>query len=114
MSPVLALVASSAIAGAATAPISAFHFNQIAKLGLLANLLSVPVMGLAVMPSAVVAGLLSLVGLEQLPLQAMQAGIGWILYVAHWIAGFEASVTQVKSAPGSGLLSRWRGSCCGR
>jgi competence protein ComEC len=103
LSPVLALIASSAIAGAATAPISAFHFNQIAKLGLLANLLSVPVMGLAVMPSAVVAGLLSLVGLEQLPLQAMQAGIGWILYVAHWIAGLEASVTQVKSAPGQVL-----------
>lgn len=100
---VLALVASSAIAGAATAPISAFHFNQIAKLGLLANLLSVPVMGLAVMPGAVVAGLLSLVGLEQLPLNVMQTGIGWILFVAHWIAGLDASVTQVKSAPGAVL-----------
>ena len=102
-SPVLALIASSAIAGAATAPISAFYFNQIVKFGLLANLLSVPVMGLAVMPSAVVAGLLSVVGLEQPPLQAMQAGIGWILYVAHWIAGLEASVTPVKSAPGQVL-----------
>jgi competence protein ComEC len=100
---VLALIASSAIAGAATAPISAFHFNQIAKLGLMANLLSVPVMGLAVMPSAVVAGLFSIVGLEQLPLKAMQAGIRWILSVAHWVAGLDASVTQVKSAPGQVL-----------
>ncbi len=100
---VMALIASSAIAGAATAPISAFHFNQIAKLGLLANMLSVPVMGLAVMPSAVVAGLLSVVGLEQPPLKAMQAGIAWILYVAHWIAGLDVSVTQVKSAPGQVL-----------
>ena len=103
LSPVLALIASSAIAGAATAPISAFHFNQIAKLGLLANLMSVPVMGLAVMPSAVVAGVLSVVGFEQLPLQFMRAGIGWILYVAHWVSGLEASVTQVKSAPGQVL-----------
>lgn len=101
--PVMAVLASSAIAGAATAPISAFHFNQIAKFGLLANLLSVPVMGLAVMPSAVVAGMLSVVGLEQLPLKAMQAGIAWILFVAHWIAGLEASVTQMKSAPGQVL-----------
>ncbi len=97
--PVIAVIASSAIAGAATAPIAAFHFNQLAKLGLLANLLSVPVMGMAVMPGAVVAAILSLVGLEGVALWVMQSGIRWILTVAHWISGIEGSVRLVPSSP---------------
>ncbi|MEZ5913185.1 MAG: ComEC/Rec2 family competence protein [Paracoccaceae bacterium] len=71
--PVLALVLSSALAGFATAPIAAAHFNRIAEYGLLANLLSVPVMGLVVMPMAVIAALLAPVGLAWLPLVLM----GW-------------------------------------
>ena len=55
----LTLLFSSLIAGFATAPFAAAHFNRIAEYGLVANLMSVPVMGLAVMPSAVVAGLLA-------------------------------------------------------
>jgi len=46
------VVISSAVAGAATAPYAAAHFNQISHYGLLANLLSVPVMGLVVIPAA--------------------------------------------------------------
>ena len=40
--PVVAVVVSSAVAGAATAPVAAAHFNQFAHYGLVANLLSVP------------------------------------------------------------------------
>jgi len=36
---------TSAVAGWATAPIAAAHFNRIAEYGLLANVLSVPVVG---------------------------------------------------------------------
>lgn len=43
--PVVVLLVSSSVAGIATAPYSAAHFNQIAQWGLVANLLSVPVMG---------------------------------------------------------------------
>ena len=51
---------SSFIAGLATAPYAAFHFNQFAHLGLIANLLSVPLMGALVIPSA-------LLGLMMMP-----------------------------------------------
>ena len=43
------------IAGAATAPLAAFHFNRFADYGIAANLLAVPLTGLWVMPWAVVA-----------------------------------------------------------
>ena len=53
LQPIIGVAASSAIAGLATAPFGAAHFNQIAQFGLIANLASVPVMGLIVMPGAV-------------------------------------------------------------
>ncbi|HEX9857214.1 MAG TPA: ComEC/Rec2 family competence protein, partial [Paracoccaceae bacterium] len=62
--PVFTLVFSSAIAGFATAPYAAAHFNRFADYGLLANFLAVPLMGTLVMPSAVMAALLSPFGLE--------------------------------------------------
>ncbi len=97
---ILALMLSSAIAGAATAPISAFHFNQIAQYGLLANLASVPVMGFLVMPSAVVAILLLPLGLDAPFWCVMGAGIDWILKVAGWVAALEGAVIQVVKPDG--------------
>ena len=48
---------SSLVAGVATAPIAAAHFNRVPHYGLVANLLAVPVMGSVVMPGAVVAAI---------------------------------------------------------
>ena len=56
---VLALVISSAVAGLATAPIAAAHFNRVPHYGLIANILSVPVMGGIVMPAAVLSAVLA-------------------------------------------------------
>ncbi len=102
--PIFALFLTSAVAGAATAPISAFYFNQLSQYGLLANLLSVPVMGLLVMPGAVLAALLTPFGLEGLALQVMGYGINWIIGIAGFIAGLEGAVTPVKSGPPMALV----------
>ncbi|MBV1864740.1 MAG: ComEC family competence protein [Rhodobacteraceae bacterium] len=101
--PVLALVMSSAVAGAATAPISAFHFNQITHYGLLANLASVPVMGLIVMPAAVIAGVLSLFGAATPAFLVMGGGIQWILSVATAVAGMKGALTQIPATASATL-----------
>ncbi|WP_371808569.1 ComEC/Rec2 family competence protein [Ruegeria sp. HKCCD7221] len=80
--PVIGLLLSSAIAGLATAPIGAAHFNSLSHYGLLANMLSVPVMGTVVVPSAVVAALLAPFGLEGVALGVMGLGLEWILTVS--------------------------------
>ncbi len=98
--PVLALLMSSAIAGLATAPIGAAHFNMMSHYGLLANLVSVPVMGSVVVPAAVVAALLAPFGLEALALQVMGAGLRWILAVARWVSGLDGAQGYVASPPG--------------
>ncbi|WP_240722729.1 ComEC/Rec2 family competence protein [Poseidonocella sp. HB161398] len=101
--PVLALVLSSAVAGAATAPVGAAQFNQIAQWGLLANLVSVPVMGSLVMPAAVLAACLAPFGLAQPALWAMGLGCRWILGVAGQVSALEGAVVPVVS-PGPAVL----------
>jgi competence protein ComEC len=101
--PVLAVVISSAVAGAATAPVAAAHFNQIAQYGLLANLMSVPLMGVLVMPAAVVAALLLPLGLDWAPLWVMGQGLDWILGVATRVSSWEGARGLVVS-PGPEVL----------
>ncbi|MES2916890.1 MAG: ComEC/Rec2 family competence protein [Pseudomonadota bacterium] len=101
--PVFTLVLSSVIGGFATAPYAAAHFNRFTDYGLLANLLTVPVMGAVIMPAGAVAALLAPFGLAWLPLWAMEQGARWILFVAHWIGGLEGSVTAIP-APGPWVL----------
>lgn len=101
--PVMATLVSLAVAGFATAPFSAAHFNQVSQYGLIANLVSVPLMGAIVMPAAVLAALLGPFGLAWIGLEIMDPAIHWILFVAHWIATRETAVTLVPSPPGSVL-----------
>ncbi len=95
---VLSVVISSFIAGIATAPFAAAHFNQIAHYGLIANLLSVPLMGALIMPAAVLAACLAPFGLAWIGLYIMGFGLKWILWVANLVATQDGAVGHV-SAP---------------
>ena len=101
--PVAMLVISSLVAGLATAPLAAAHFNRMSEYGLLANLLAVPVMGAVVMPAGVVAAVLAPIGLAQPALWVMGIGTGWMLAVARFVAGLHGSVSSVAAPPGAVL-----------
>ena len=93
--PVFSVVLSSAVAGLATAPFAAATFNQFVHYGLVANVLSVPLMGLFVMPAAVLAVVLAPVGGWGVGLWIMEQGLRWILAVADRIAAIENGVSYV-------------------
>lgn len=99
LKPVAAVVVSSGVAGLATAPLGAAHFNQFAHYGLIANLLSVPLMGALVMPAAVLAVCLLPFGLEGAALWVMGQGLGWILGVAHFVTGLEGARGTIVTPP---------------
>lgn len=101
--PVAIAVLSSAVAGFATAPIAAAHFNRIAEFGLVANLLSVPLMGLVVMPSGILAAVLAPFGLAAPALWLLELGTELVLVIARFIAGLDGAVTGVP-APAPGVL----------
>ncbi|WP_425090692.1 ComEC/Rec2 family competence protein [Tropicimonas sp. S265A] len=96
----VSLLFTSFVAGAATAPIAAATFNIIAHYGLIANLASVSVMGMVVMPGAIFALFLLPFGLDWVPLMATEYGIRWILWVASTIAGWEGAVGRVPRPQG--------------
>ncbi|MFY9206130.1 MAG: ComEC/Rec2 family competence protein [Yoonia sp.] len=100
---VLSVVLSSAVAGFATAPFAAAHFNMFAHYGLIANLLSVPLMGLVVMPAAVLAVCFAPIGGWGAGLWLMEKGLLWILYVADRVANIEGGLGHV-IAPHAAVL----------
>ena len=101
--PVLAVLISSAVAAAATAPFGAAHFNQVSHFGLIANLVSVPLMGVVIMPAAVLAALLTPFGLGWVAISAMGPPIGWIIFVAHWVSSLDGAIGHVPQPPSSVL-----------
>ncbi|MCW1917862.1 ComEC family competence protein [Rhodobacter sp. KR11] len=88
------LVATSVLAGLATTPFAAATFNRTAPWGLVANLMTVPVMSV-VMGAGVVALCLAPLGLAGPALWVMGKASAWILWVAHWVSGWEGAVTPV-------------------
>jgi competence protein ComEC len=101
--PVVAVLLASGISGLATAPVGAAHFNAISHYGLLANLLSVPVMGTVVVPAAVLALCLLPLGLEEVGLWFMGLGLRWILEVGSLVAGLDGARSFVPG-PGPAVL----------
>lgn len=81
------------IAGAATAPYAAFHFNRFADYGLATNLLAVPLTALWIMPWAVAAFALMPLGLEALALAPMGAGVRFVIQIAHEVTSWPGAVT---------------------
>ncbi len=96
----LALMLTSAVAGLATGPIGAAHFNAVSHYGLMANMMSVPIMGILVIPAAVLAGVLAPFGLENWGFWLMGWGLDWILLVSHFWSGLEGARSFVPGPQG--------------
>lgn len=93
------LFLSSLVAGLATAPYAASHFNVVSHYGLPANLVAMPVMGLVVAPSAVLAVCLVPLGLEGLGLWAMEHGLRVIMKVAKLVSEQDGAQGFIPSSP---------------
>ncbi|NKB52072.1 MAG: DUF4131 domain-containing protein [Rhizobiaceae bacterium] len=79
------------IAGMATGLYAGFHFYRIAPLGLLANVLAMPVVSLAVMPLALISVVLMLFGLEQLTLIPLGGALELVVNIAQWVTDLSRS-----------------------
>lgn len=101
---VLAAAATSLIAGLATAPFAAFHFNRFSDYGVAANVLVTPIVSFVIMPAGVLALLLMPFGLEPLPLAVMEKGLDAMLGVAHWVASWPGATQAVAATPPSALI----------
>ncbi len=94
----LATTMTSLLAGLATAPFAAYHFNRLVIWGLPANLLATPLMGVWIMPCIILAAILVPLGLEGMALIVLGIGIRFILAVATWFGGLDGAVAGVMAA----------------
>ncbi|MCB1529855.1 MAG: ComEC family competence protein [Rhodospirillales bacterium] len=86
---------TTVIAGFATGLFALYHFQNFALYGVLSNMIAVPLMGVFVMPFAVLSYPLMLVGLEGPALNVMEWGVSWILATAGWTASLDGAVWKV-------------------
>ncbi len=102
------LVNSSVIASLATLPYNnAQHFGIVTLWGVVANLISIPLTGLWIMPTGLTVLATQLLPIPQMIadicLWLMQVGIGWLVAVATWFS--ERPYTPIAlPSPGSGWL----------
>ncbi len=115
---VVGVALTTLVAGLATAPFAAFHFNSVATFGLIANLVAVPVTALWIMPAAVSAFALMPLGLEDVALHTMGVGVEVVIWVAKIVSEMPGAVRVTPAFPmwGLGLLvigglwsAIWRG-----
>lgn len=90
---IVATIFTSLIGGLATAPFSISYFNQYSPYGLIANLLAMPVMGLIVMPFALIGMLLMPFGMDAPFLNIMGFGIQLVIDIAIYVSSWSEEIT---------------------
>lgn len=95
----LGLVATSVLAGLATAPYALHHFGRVQLYGVVANALAAPLVSVVVMPAGMAAAALMPLGLEQPALTVMGWGILGMLAVARWVAAWPGAAFTVAPIP---------------
>ena len=102
---VVGVAATTVIASAATGLFAAYHFQRIAVLGVVANLLAVPLTAFVIMPMGVLAYLLTPLGLDGIALSAMGWGIDGMLWVARQASAWPGAAAAVPAMPVWGLVA---------
>ncbi len=97
---VAALAFTSFLAGGASMPFAAYHFQQIEPYYVLANLIAVPLTALVVLPLGMAALVLMPLHLARLALVPMGWGIALILRVARLVGGLPHALIEISPSPG--------------
>lgn len=95
-----ALGFTSLLAGGASMPFAAYHFQQIEPYYVLANLAAVPLTALIVLPLGMAALVLMPFHLERIALVPMGWSIGLILDVARFVDGLPHALIEIRPIPG--------------
>ncbi|MEI7599219.1 MAG: ComEC/Rec2 family competence protein [Aestuariivirga sp.] len=95
----IASLVTSLIAGFSSSVPAAFHFGRISPYGVVANGLAIPVVGVLVMPFALLAALLMPFGLEQLPLIVMGKGLELVIMISNGVAGLPGANEVIARPP---------------
>jgi len=98
------VLVTTATAGLAVEPFSAYHFHNLTVYSALGNLLGGPPVDLLTMPAMIVALIAMPFGLDEWPLKFMGYGVDAMMAVAKWVASIPGSLIPVPAFPFAALL----------
>ncbi|NVK35080.1 MAG: ComEC/Rec2 family competence protein [Rhodobacteraceae bacterium] len=98
----LGLMLTSLIAGWATGLIGAYHFARIAPLGLVGNILAMPLFVFLIMPLGILGLMMMPFGLALYPLLLMQTVLGWFLEIARFVVSLQGDIDGYLVPPSTG------------
>jgi competence protein ComEC len=96
---ILAAILTTLIAGSFSSIPAAYHFGRLAPYGVLANGMAFPVVGLVVMPSAVLSIALMPLGLEAWPLTLLGKGLELVLSISDHVAALPGAQRVIPQVP---------------
>lgn len=99
-----AVVMTTATAGLAVEPFSAYHFHNLTSYAALGNLLGGPPIDFLVMPAMVIALIAMPFGLEEWPLKVMGFGIDLMMAIAKYVAALPGALIHIPAFPFAALL----------
>ncbi|GJL92233.1 ComEC/Rec2 family competence protein [Hyphococcus sp.] len=102
---IVALALTDSVSALATAPYALFHFNRVAIYSLPANMAAMPIMGFCIVPFAVLALLLTPLGLDGWAWQAAAWWMDWVLRIAGGVSGLDGAVSITAQWPQSAMLA---------
>lgn len=96
--------ATSFIAGLATAIYAAFHFHRLAPYGVLANVLSMPLIGLVIMPGALLGVILLPFGFDVIGWTVMGYGIEGMIRIATFVTSLGGAEGRIAAFSAGAVL----------
>lgn len=85
---IMLIAITSIVASLATMPFSLYHFHQLSGIGLVSNIIAIPVTTFIIMPSGILSLLLMPIGLEFIPLYVMEIGIDILINTSNFVSIF--------------------------
>lgn len=101
---VTGIIFSTAVATLATTPFTMFLFNRLTAQALFGNLLAIPLTGLFVMPSALLAMLSMIFGGVQWCFDLFAWSIKTLSWIAFWVQSFPGAAILVPALPDSFII----------
>lgn len=100
---VASIIGSSLVATLATAPFAIFHFNRLALLGVISNIIAIPLTGFWILPWGILALMLMPFGGESVALTPMAWGAEGLIKLAEAAAAIPGAAVMMPTLPVWGL-----------
>ncbi len=98
------IITTTLIASITVAPFAAYHFHKLSQFSLLGNILAMPIVGLIIMPMALLVLLSLPFGLQTWPLKVMENGLEMLMNIAEFVSTLPYATQHIRQIPDLSII----------